>query len=103
MTVDLDPDGVETAAFREAAGDLTGKRVLEVGSGDGRLTWLYAGQAGSVTGIDPKEDRTSGAETAIPDGLVGRIKFLPLNLEDFAAQAIPAGERFDRAILSWSL
>ena len=52
----IDPEGVEGAALR-AIGKLEGARVLEVGCGNGRLTFGYAAAARSVLAID------SSAET----------------------------------------
>jgi hypothetical protein len=36
MSVRLDPEGLETVALFDFAGNLAGKGVLEVGCGDGR-------------------------------------------------------------------
>ena len=49
--LDLDPEGYEPRALREAV-DFTGARVLEIGSGDGRLSVRYARAAGRVVCID---------------------------------------------------
>jgi len=49
----LDPEGHETAALDQLLPDLRGRRVLEVGCGEGRLTCRYADRAGSVLAIDP--------------------------------------------------
>jgi hypothetical protein len=40
MPIRLDPQGNEPAALFGFAGSLAGQRVLEIGYGDGRLTWL---------------------------------------------------------------
>ncbi|HZY41350.1 MAG TPA: class I SAM-dependent methyltransferase, partial [Anaerolineae bacterium] len=53
--VRCDPEDTETAALLDFA-DFTGKRVLEIGCGDGRLTWRYAAGAAHVTAIDPDAD-----------------------------------------------
>jgi hypothetical protein len=44
MTIRVDPEQNETSALCGFA-DLDGCRVLDVGCGDGRLTWLYADMA----------------------------------------------------------
>ncbi len=98
MDVLLDPDGHELAALLAAAGDLAGKRVLEVGCGDGRVTWLYADQAAQVVAIDPDEESIVAAREATPERLKGRVAFAVGEVEQFAA-----GEPFDLVILSWSL
>jgi cyclopropane fatty-acyl-phospholipid synthase-like methyltransferase len=41
MTVRIDPEGNETDALF-ALVELEGQEVLEIGCGDGRLTWRYA-------------------------------------------------------------
>ena len=46
-----DPEGAEVEALAALA-VFSGKRVLEVGCGDGRLTWLYAHEAASVLGCE---------------------------------------------------
>ena len=38
----LDPEGVETRVLHDLV-DFRGKDVLEIGCGDGRMTWRYAG------------------------------------------------------------
>ena len=45
MSIRLDPEGNEPAALFDFVGRLAGQRVLEIGCGDGGLTWLYADQA----------------------------------------------------------
>jgi 2-polyprenyl-3-methyl-5-hydroxy-6-metoxy-1,4-benzoquinol methylase len=100
MTVTLDPENNETRTLFELA-DFEGKRVLEIGSGDGRLTWLYADRAAHVTAIEPFAASFSKAVDGLPSELEGRVDFQNIAFEDFAA-ANGAGV-FDVAILSWSL
>lgn len=95
----LDSDGQETAALRAFAGGLAGRRVLEVGCGDGRLTWKYAAGAARVVGLDPKPEKIARARASTPPHLAGRVEFHAVALEDFPARP---GE-FDRAVLAWSL
>ena len=76
-------------------------RFLEIGSGDGRLTWRYADRAAHVTAIEPFEDSVAKARGQLPDPLRERIDFRHVPFEDFAA----AGDAdvFDVTLLSWSL
>ncbi|MGH2594021.1 MAG: class I SAM-dependent methyltransferase [Anaerolineae bacterium] len=99
MPIRLDPEDTETAALFEFAGDFSGMRVLEVGCGDGRLTWRYAGRAAYVTAIDPDPDEIAAALEDLPPSLRDRIEFRSSSIADFDA---PEAE-FDIAILSWAL
>ena len=45
MTISLDLEENEIKSLVEFAGKLAGKRVFEIGCGDGRLTWRYASQS----------------------------------------------------------
>jgi ubiquinone/menaquinone biosynthesis C-methylase UbiE len=101
MDVRTDPEENETHALLTLAGRLDGKRVLEVGCGDGRLTWRYASRTGRVTAIDPDPDKLQRAVKDCPASLRGRVELLNLGLEEYAAGA--HSDRFDLAILAWSL
>jgi ubiquinone/menaquinone biosynthesis C-methylase UbiE len=93
-----DPRGAEARALAEL-GDFEGKRVLEIGCGDGRLTWLYVEQAAEVLGVDPEEESIREARAALPDQLADRVEF---RVADAQALDVPR-QRFDIAFLSWSL
>ena len=94
----FDPEGREAAVLNSIA-EFTGARVLEIGIGDGRMAWSYAPRAASVVGIDPDleslgallEDR-AGQPRAHVHPVCSESERLPF----------PA-ERFDAAVLSWSL
>jgi ubiquinone/menaquinone biosynthesis C-methylase UbiE len=47
-----DPEGIEVKQLINA-GQFAGKNVLEIGCGEGWLTWQYADIPSRVTGIDP--------------------------------------------------
>ncbi len=98
MAVVLDPEDTETKALLEYA-DFTGKRVLEIGCGDGRLTWRYARQAASIVAIDPDEDEIASAVEDCPAELRHKIEFRVARLEELDILA----EKFDLTLLSWSL
>ncbi len=81
-----------------------GRRILEIGCGDGRLTWRYARQAGQVVAIDPDPDEIDLALQNLPPDLNGRVTFHALGLEEFAGQHLHSLTRpFDRVLLAWSL
>ena len=85
-------------AFAEFA-KWKGKRVLEIGCGDGRMTFLYAEQAREVLGVDVEEESIRDARAALPDRLADRVEF---RVADAEALDVPR-QRFDIAFLSWSL
>lgn len=99
MPICIDPEGNETDALFGLYPGLAGRSVLEIGSGDGRLTWRYARGAERVVAIEPDEGKHAAALANRPRGLE-HVEFLNLGLEAYCqAQR----ERFDLAILSWSL
>ena len=101
MNVRIDPEENEIHALFTLTGSLAGKRVLEIGCGDGRLTWRYASEAGHITGIDPELDKLQRALHDCPTSLREQVEFHNLSLEEYAAQA--NSDQFDLAILAWSL
>lgn len=100
MTVRIDPEHNEPNALFALA-DFNGRRVLEIGCGDGRLTWRYADKAAHVTAIDPFEGSIVRAKENTPDHLKSRVEFRHVSFADFAAANDSSA--FDIAILSWSL
>ena len=100
MPIKLDPENNEIRALFALA-QLDGRHVLEVGCGDGRLTWRYAERAAHVVAIDPFEESIIQARNALPQNLKERVEFHHAAFSDFAASR-PAST-FDTVILSWSL
>jgi len=96
----IDPENNELRALFEYA-DLANKHVLEIGCGDGRLTWRYADRAAHVTAIEPSDKQIALARKNLPDPLKGKIDFQVATLEDFAATS--KSSVFDLVILSYSL
>jgi 2-polyprenyl-3-methyl-5-hydroxy-6-metoxy-1,4-benzoquinol methylase len=99
MAIRTDPEGNETAALFDLV-DLDGTEVLEIGCGDGRLTWRYANRTAHVTAIEPFEDSIARAKERLRE-LKLPVEFRHVNFEDFAAGA--ETDVFDVALLSWSL
>jgi tRNA1(Val) A37 N6-methylase TrmN6 len=100
MAIRVDPENNEIRALFGLV-DLRGQHVLEIGSGDGRLTWHYAGRAAHVTAIEPFGQSIARARENLPDELKGRVEFHQAGFDDFAAASKPGA--FDVVILSWSL
>jgi ubiquinone/menaquinone biosynthesis C-methylase UbiE len=98
MPVRIDPEDIETSVLHGYA-DFTDKRVLEIGCGDGRLTWRYADRAAHIVAIDPDADDIATALEECPDDVRHKIEFRAAHLQDLDFPA----EKFDLALLSWSL
>ena len=101
MSVTFDPEENEIRALKNLGVDFTGKHVLEIGSGKGRLTWRYAEQAGHVTALEPNEERAAVARAEMPPSLQGRVEILTTSIENFEPMREASG--YDMAILSWVL
>jgi 2-polyprenyl-3-methyl-5-hydroxy-6-metoxy-1,4-benzoquinol methylase len=96
----IDPENNEPRALFDVA-EFSDKHVLEIGCGDGRLTWRYADKAAYVTAIEPNAEQIVLARKQLPNHLLGRVEFHNATLEDFAANSAPSV--FDLVILSYSL
>ena len=78
--------------------DVAGKRILEIGCGDGRLTWQYAEQAQHVVAIDVDELELQAARSNRPDQLQNTVDFMA-----GSAIVMPfAPAIFDHVIFAWS-
>jgi ubiquinone/menaquinone biosynthesis C-methylase UbiE len=74
MTEAVDPESNETRAIHELV-DFHGKDVLEIGCGDGRMTWRYARLAANVLGVDPIDTDIAIARTTTPVELRSSVAF----------------------------
>jgi 2-polyprenyl-3-methyl-5-hydroxy-6-metoxy-1,4-benzoquinol methylase len=100
MTITKDPENNETTILH-AMVNFRDLNVLEIGCGEGRLTWRYADDAARVTAIDPDRKAVESARANMPERLVGRVRFLESTIEDFPKSY--TDREFDIAIFSWSL
>jgi ubiquinone/menaquinone biosynthesis C-methylase UbiE len=98
MAVRLDPEEIETEVIHNVI-DFRGKSVLEIGCGNGRMTWRFAHEAASVLAFDPKEAEIAAAKERTPDALKATVSF---KVADISGIDLREGA-FDVAIISWSL
>ena len=75
------------------------KRVLEIGCGDGRLTFQYAPKASSVLAIEPDRASIDDAISRQEELGLDQIEFRNASIEELPERGAP----FDVALFSWSL
>src|SRR5437867_2544789 len=88
--------GLELRLIRSLA-RLDKRDVLEVGCGDGRLTFQYASRARSVVALDPNDEQIQRATMRARALQLEHVRFVV-----GTAQRPPNG-RFDVALFTWSL
>jgi ubiquinone/menaquinone biosynthesis C-methylase UbiE len=94
----LDPEGAHLAALQRLA-DFAGRRVLELGCGDGRLTVAVAREAAYVFAFDPNEKEVAEARDALPPDLCDRVLYRVASGTEVEVER----RSFDLALFSWSL
>ena len=80
MTIRTDPENNEPNALFALA-DFNGRRVLEIGCGDGRLTWRYADKAAHVTAIEPNPEQVAIARRICQIIYKAGLNFMQLDLK----------------------
>jgi predicted RNA methylase len=98
VTPVLDPEGAHLAALHRL-GDFRGRRVLELGCGDGRLTLGIAGKAASVLAFDPDAEAVESAQRSLPAELAERVAYRVASGKDVELEPVS----FDLVVFSWSL
>jgi ubiquinone/menaquinone biosynthesis C-methylase UbiE len=97
MTLQKDAERNETKYLHRFA-DFAKKRVLEIGCGEGRLTWQYANATHLTIGIDLDKDALRVATLDRPSDLKNSVYFAQAKSEQ-----LPFPEKaFDLAIFAWS-
>jgi len=98
MPVLLDPEEAETRALHTLI-DFTGKDVLEIGCGDGRMTWRFADAARSVLALDPVAKSIAEAQAVATVQSRSNARF---QVADITTAMLPHAT-CDVAVFSWSL
>ncbi|HEU0293522.1 MAG TPA: class I SAM-dependent methyltransferase [Anaerolineales bacterium] len=100
MSLQRDPDRNEIKFLHKFV-DLNAprKRVLEIGCGEGRLTWQYANETRFTLAVDLDRDSLRVASVDRPSDLEDIVHFACTD----AVHLPLAKEKFDIAILAWSL
>jgi len=99
MTIEKDPERNEIKFLNQFADFAASRRVLEIGCGDGRLTWRYARSVRHVVGVEIERDDLRVATIDRPSDLADKAVFTNAD----STQLPFSKETFDIAILSWSL
>jgi 2-polyprenyl-3-methyl-5-hydroxy-6-metoxy-1,4-benzoquinol methylase len=100
MPVTMDEEGRGLRKLREFY-EFSGKRVLEIGCGEGRMTYPFAELANHITAIDPRGEDVQTAVLNTPEHLAGKIHFIPIGVEEFV---LPEGDQlYDLCLFTWSL
>ena len=98
MAVVIDPEQAETRVIHELI-DFSGTDVLEVGCGDGRLTWRYADRTRSVLALDLDAAAIERARASLPEPLRRTVTFQVADI--LTVELAPA--TFDVVVFSHSL
>jgi ubiquinone/menaquinone biosynthesis C-methylase UbiE len=99
MAIVMDPSGEEIQALKRLT-NWRGKRVLEAGCGDGRLTLRLAGLgAAKIIAFDPSTDLVRTARKNLPEKYKDRIAYRVGNAEHVKQKA----NQFDIVVFSWVL
>jgi predicted RNA methylase len=98
MTPVLDPEGAHVAALHRL-GDFRGRRVLELGCGEGRLTLGIAADAARVLAFDPDAEAVERARRSLPAELADRVAYQVASGKEIEIKP----HSFDLVVFSWSL
>ncbi len=94
----VEPSALELKTIRSLA-NFTGQRVIEIGAGDGRLSWPFAPEAALWIALDLDTDEISLAASAQKEKASTPVHLI---VGDGRTLSFPA-QTFDLALFTWSL
>ena len=98
MTLRVDPEKNEIHALKEMT-EWRGKRVLEIGCGDERLTRRLANLGAQLEAVDPDKRLIALARKQFPERYADRVKFKVGTAENLKSPP----RTFDIVVFAWSL
>ena len=98
MTLRVDPEKNEVRAL-ESVTDWRGKRVLEIGCGDGRLSLRLASLGVVLDANDPKPEAIAKARKNLPKRYSEKVRYKVGQAERLAYR----DASFDAVVFAWSL
>jgi ubiquinone/menaquinone biosynthesis C-methylase UbiE len=93
-----EPKGIELQTIYKYV-DFKDKNILEVGCGNGRLTYQFADIAKKIVAIDPNEEKINQAKKDLSEALSAKLEFHIKSAENLSF----INDTFDIAIFSYSL
>ena len=94
----LDPEEAHAGAIRQLA-EFRDRRVLEIGCGEGRLTFALAKGSRSWLATDPSAESVESARRDLPRALENTVSFAVTGGADVPGSPC----EFDLVFFSWSL
>ncbi len=98
MAITIDPQERELRAMERVA-RWRGRRVLEIGCGDGRLTLRLVRLGARIRALDPDRKRVRAARAALPRRYARRIEYRVGKAERLPYRA----REFDCVVFAWAL
>lgn len=95
---DYPPPGMEVRLLEQHV-SLAGRRILEIGCGDGRLTRQFAPAASSVVAIEPDASAVAIARQLAANEGIDNVEFRVGSAEHVHVR----GQPFDVVLFSWAL
>lgn len=89
------PEAQVEAAMMGMLGDASLGRLLDIGTGTGRMATLFAGQSDSVVALDRSAEMLRLARGKLPRGIADKVRFLAGDFNDLPLESASA----DTAIL----